>query len=403
MEMRPTCLRCRRPKKVCWCDALAPQPSRTRVVFVQHPLEARVPISTCRMAHLSLPNSELHVALRAEGNARLEALCRQEGTWVLFPSDDATPLEALPRPPQNLVVVDGTWDNARKVVKNSPLLAALPRIGFRPSRPGNYRIRREPAEHCLSTIEAVAHVLGRLEGAPHKFDGMLAAFDAMVDRQLDFIEARAGHSRYQRQRTRNTGRPRAASRLKEIWGRAVLFHAEANAWPLASGRTGPGELLQIVALRPATGARFSALLEPRRPLGPHVPLHLDLPEEALVGGESVAFALARFSAFLGDGVPCTWRRFAVDLLAREGLALGEWVDLRRALADTLGQKPGSVEAAATALGGALPDFQGRALRRVVGMLHVGGALVEGRIAPRARGDRARGRPTSSAPPAPIAT
>jgi DTW domain-containing protein len=381
MEMRPTCLRCRRPKTVCWCDALKPAESRTRVVFVQHPLEARVPISTCRMAHLSLPNSELHVALGAEGSGRLEALCAEPDTWVLFPSATSTPLESLPRPPKNLVVVDGTWDNARKVVNNSPLFAALPRIGFQPDRPGNYRIRKEPKEHCLSTIEAVAHVLGRLEGEPGKFAAMLSAFDAMVEKQLQFIESRTGANRYAVKKKRNTGRKRAAEQLKLNWDVLVLFHAEANAHPIGSGFKGPGELLHLVALKPKSGERFSVMLAPRRPIGPHVPLHLDLPAEAIVGGETVEAALEKFKAFLGDGVPCTWRRFAVDLLAKEGFVLDEWIDMRRALADTVAKKPGGVEAAATALGAALPDFQGRALRRVVGMLHVGEALVSGRIAP----------------------
>jgi DTW domain-containing protein len=397
MEMRPTCLRCRRPKKVCWCDALRPAESRTRVVFVQHPLEARVPVSTCRMAHLSLPNSELHVALGAEGTPRLEALCKEDDTWVLFPSTKSTPLESLPRPPKNLLVVDGTWDNARKVVNNSPLLSALPRIGFLPDRPGNYRIRKEPKEHCLSTIEAVAHVLSRLEGSPEKFTAMLSAFDAMVEKQLDFIESRVGQNRYAVKKKRNTGRRRAADELKDKWNEVVLFHAEANAYPLSEGRTGPGELLQIVALKPKTQERFSVLLEPRRPLGPHVPLHLDLPEEALAGGASVADALEQFRSFLGQGTPVTWRRFAVDLLAKEGFPIAQWIDLRRALADTLDKKPGSVERAATELGATLPDLQGRALRRVVGMLTVGEALVSGRVQPVKRRSR---RARTSEPSAP---
>ena len=56
---------------VCWCDALKPIDSRTRVVFIQHPRESRVPISTCRMAHRSLPNSELHIGLGAVGDASI--------------------------------------------------------------------------------------------------------------------------------------------------------------------------------------------------------------------------------------------------------------------------------------------------------------------------------------------
>ena len=94
-EFREVCLRCRRPKSVCWCAAVTPVPSQTRVVFIQHPREAKVPISTCRMAHLSLPNSELHVGLSAVGNASLEALCREEGVAVLFPSESDYPFDVM--------------------------------------------------------------------------------------------------------------------------------------------------------------------------------------------------------------------------------------------------------------------------------------------------------------------
>src|SRR5215470_17057087 len=80
---RELCLKCRRPASVCWCGALKPMHSPTRVVFVQHPRESRVPISTCRMAHLSLPNSELHVRLNGEG------LALADDAAVLFPSDGA--------------------------------------------------------------------------------------------------------------------------------------------------------------------------------------------------------------------------------------------------------------------------------------------------------------------------
>ena len=34
---RDLCLRCRRPRAVCWCAAIVPVASRTRVVFLQHP------------------------------------------------------------------------------------------------------------------------------------------------------------------------------------------------------------------------------------------------------------------------------------------------------------------------------------------------------------------------------
>jgi DTW domain-containing protein len=193
---RAVCWRCRRPQRVCWCGSLRPVESSTRVVFVQHPKEAKVPISTCRMAHLSLPNSELHVELSAVGNPRLERLCAQQDVAVLFPSAGATDIEAVLTPPRTLVVVDGTWSNAKKLVDRCPLLSALPRVSLSPRHPGTYRIRREPAEHCLSTIEAVTYVLERLERAPGRFTPLLQVFDAMVERQLEFAQSNRHHSRH---------------------------------------------------------------------------------------------------------------------------------------------------------------------------------------------------------------
>ena len=41
---REICRRCRRPKRVCFCDRLARIESQTHVIFIQHPLEAKVGI-----------------------------------------------------------------------------------------------------------------------------------------------------------------------------------------------------------------------------------------------------------------------------------------------------------------------------------------------------------------------
>lgn len=193
---RARCLRCRRPPAVCWCDALAPVANPTHVVFLQHPREARVPVSTCRMAHLSLANSQMHVAWSPDDLPGLAERLRGPDTYILFPSADATDVGALTRPPRTLVVVDGTWSNAKKLVRRSPLLRSLPGLVCRPDHISRYRIRREPAPHCLSTIEATAHALEHIERAPGRYAPILRAFDRMVDVQLDYIGRRAGAMRH---------------------------------------------------------------------------------------------------------------------------------------------------------------------------------------------------------------
>ncbi len=380
-EFREMCLRCRRPKSVCWCSAVTQVPSETRVVFIQHPREAKVPISTCRMAHLSLPNSELHVGLSAVGNASLEALCREEGVAVLFPSDSAVDVEELTAPPKKLVVVDGTWSNAKKVVEKCPLLSKLPRLKFFPDKPGNYRIRKEPEAHCLATIEATAFVLEKLERAPDRFTPILSAFDSMVEKQLGFIGGTTDGSRHKFRRQRNTVRldPIEPLRNREL----VVLFGEANAWPLCDeNRPLPDdpELIQLVAERISTGERFVRLLRPERLLGPRVPGHLDLQPSVIESATPRAEVFADWQRFTReDDLFLGWGTYCRDLLARENLAPTEFINLRDVVARQANTSPGSVESQAESLGLALPDGMGRGLRRLNALSHVTRALLDGRI------------------------
>jgi DTW domain-containing protein YfiP len=177
----PRCRRCRRPGAHCLCPRLAAIPPPLPVVFLQHHREARRRLGTCRLAHLQLPGSELHVAVRFDAHPRVATLAA-EGAALLFPGPDARPATEIA--PRVLVVVDGTWSQAAGIVRRTPALAALPRIGLTPPAPGRYRIRRAPAPHCLSTIEAVVDVLGALAGDPDRYRPLLVAFDTLVEGQL---------------------------------------------------------------------------------------------------------------------------------------------------------------------------------------------------------------------------
>jgi DTW domain-containing protein YfiP len=352
--------------------------SRTRVVFLQHPRERRVAIGTARMAHLALPNSELYVGVDFTGHARLaELAARPERVAVLFPGEEAISLEeAREEPPETLIVVDGTWPLARKVVKTNPLLAGLPRIGFVPRRPSNYRIRAEPAEHCVSTIEAVVEVLGALEGRQAHFDTMLSAFDFMVDTQLDRQASRTEPPR--KRLYRSAWQPPLELRtLAESFPHLVLLYAEANAHP--SEQNLPSELVHLVAMRPATGERFEAVLAPRQPLARSTSLHVELSAETLLAGEAVEAGLARFRAFLRpEDKLAVWTTFALDLLRRDGFPVPEAVNVRLACARALKQKTGGVEQAAELLGSRTPEpwAPGRAGRRIVALEAVVRALDE---------------------------
>jgi DTW domain-containing protein len=367
-EFRALCWRCRRPRSVCWCESVTALPSKTHVVFIQHPREAKVPVSTCRMAHLSLLNSEMHVELRPESKPSLLRTLQGPDVAVLFPSTSAVDIESMENPPQTLVVVDGTWSNAKKLVEQSKVLSGLPRVRFSPLKPGNYRIRKEPDAHCYSTIEAVAYVLERLERAPGQFAPLLRVFDAMVDKQLTFIESNHRQTRHKRRVVRNTVRVDPLAELKSSAAHIVAVFAEANAWPTLDSHRPPGqaELIQLVALRVASQECFESLWKPIRPLSPSVPANVEVSASAFESALERVEAQRAFRSFVQpNDVLVGWGTWCGALMNVEGL-LGNarFVNVRGHLAQALGARPGSVEAVATRLGWTAHDGEGRSLRRL---------------------------------------
>jgi DTW domain-containing protein YfiP len=117
---------------------------------------------------------------------RVLELVRTPGAVLLYPGPGAVPAGSLAdRPPPVLVVIDGTWLQAEKMLAANPLVAALPRVEVDAGAPSGYgALRREPAPRCLSTIEAVAHALGAFERDPARFEPMRAAFRRSVEKQL---------------------------------------------------------------------------------------------------------------------------------------------------------------------------------------------------------------------------
>jgi DTW domain-containing protein YfiP len=370
------CGRCRRPTSVCYCDALPRIETRTRVVILQHPRERDMPIGTARMASLCLPQAALHVGVRWADSAPLARALGDPARppILLYPGPGARDiLRDPPAGPVTLVVVDGTWSQAKTVVRDNPLLQALPRYAFATPEPSQYRIRKEPRAEYVSTIEALMHVLGVLEADPARFRRLLDPLRAMVDAQL------ACQARSPRRRERHVRPPRPAGhRLPEVFtGRfddLVCVVGEANAWPYRAGvASPPEELVHLVAHRVATGETFDVIAAPARPLSPSTTFHSELAEHDLRGGVAHAELFARFAGFSRPGdVLCSWGHYSHDLaLASDGALPGERLDLRAGARRMVQRRLGSLEAYAASLAPSPPPLTaGRAGRRLAMLVQI---------------------------------
>jgi DTW domain-containing protein len=204
---RSWCWTCRRVALLCLCTQVKPFDLEPLLVMVVHPKEFRNTVGTARIVTLSVRNS---VTLTGQGpeldqSAALASLLEDPRLFpvVLFPgprslnlsrASDGELLAFLP-PARRLaiIVVDGTWSLAKKLIRTSKKLSALPRMSFDVIAPSDYRFRRQPRPYCLSTVEAV-HLLietlteRKLCARPpaEAHHSMLRTFRWIVEKQLQF-------------------------------------------------------------------------------------------------------------------------------------------------------------------------------------------------------------------------
>lgn len=170
---REMCYRCFWPAPLCWCGCIRPMRTATRFAILMHPKEfKRVKAGTGRLTHLCLENSEIRVGIGFDGDAAVQALLRDPAyaPVLLYPGADARNLCAGEPPVDDLagrrlliLILDGTWPLARKMLRLSPSLQRLPRVMLTPSAPSRYVIKQQPHRWCLSTLEATHELLVALE------------------------------------------------------------------------------------------------------------------------------------------------------------------------------------------------------------------------------------------------
>jgi DTW domain-containing protein YfiP len=393
--VRDLCPHCRRPllawiplegtqettavEGACFCDRITRLVTKTRIVLLQHPRERDMAIGTARMAHLALPNARLTVGVRFSEDPEIVAAASRNEAYVLFPGPGSRPVETLPAGrPVTLVVVDGTWSQAKKILKANPLLRALPRIGFTPRRPSGYLIRKEPSADCVSTIEALAEVLRTLEPDGDRFERLLDPFHAMVARQRWF-ESTVAASRHRNalRKPKVPARVLLAERLASFGDRLVCIHGEANSWPHTAPDRPEPELVHWLAHRPATRETFEMIVRPRHPLGSKTCEHVELSEPQLRSGRTIEDCRDAWTGFIrSDDVLVLWGAFYRDLARKEGLSLeNPAIDLRDETSRVFKRKMGTLDKATETVGSTPVRLEllGRGGRRLNAMV---GALEE---------------------------
>src|SRR5262245_59783258 len=190
-DLRGLCERCWQRIGTCLCADIGRVANRTEVLILRHAKEIWRTSNTARIASLALERCEvIEVGMRDDDRDRFEqrvrdALAQPGKSYLLYPG----PVTAIPRAeetketkePIRLVVPDGSWRQARRMLQRVPGLAELPRISLAAPKDTALRLRRPSVADGLSTIEAIARALGAIEGEDAS-QHLCALYEKMVAR-----------------------------------------------------------------------------------------------------------------------------------------------------------------------------------------------------------------------------
>jgi DTW domain-containing protein YfiP len=177
--------------------------NRVFVLVLQHPQEQREALATAPatvallrrarlVAGLSWPNLSRALGRHADprrwgvlylGSARPNPL--GEGREIIVLGRDGKPAAdpaPILRSLEGIVLLDGSWKEAKTLWWRNPWLLKLHRLVVNPPHPARIgRLRREPRREALSTLEAAALVLRHLEAGPNAADALLATLDRLME------------------------------------------------------------------------------------------------------------------------------------------------------------------------------------------------------------------------------
>lgn len=199
-----TCGRCHWRTSVCLCHEAPELTPRLHLLLLTHEREFTKLSNTGRLLEASLPHCQIETWQRKTSGPALIDAAKAKGQQpvLLFPLDDLAgdTLETLNQEdlllsPRGLeyyrfILLDGTWQQARKMVRSSSELQSLPRLGLSSDNHSRYDLRKNQQPGNLSTVETGITLLQSLG-----FDSSALALDEYFQRFLQHHEAqRSNHS-----------------------------------------------------------------------------------------------------------------------------------------------------------------------------------------------------------------
>ena len=168
----------------------------TQVLVLQHPQEKREELATVAILAKCLPKTVIKVGLSWPNIKKIVGREVDANRWaVIYLGTQAESNKALKNETpvvmtgktkklselEGIIVLDGSWREAKTLWWRNAWLLKLNRIVLNPKGPAIYNaLRKEPRRESISSIEAVAMVLAEIEKNPEIYEQLTAPLKELI-------------------------------------------------------------------------------------------------------------------------------------------------------------------------------------------------------------------------------
>ena len=217
-DPNPECPHCRKPPALCVCAGIDRIDNKVSLLILQHPQEQDRELGTARLTALHCKDALLKIGLSWPSLTKILGRPTDPQRWAILYLGSVKAAAVLPdrdivvvnkngnavdhqdsalRGIEGIILLDGTWSQAKALWWRNAWMLKCKRVVLGPSCPSRYGVlRREPRSDGLSTIEAAAMLLARLEHRPEIETALHATFERLLARyRATRPAARAGRRR----------------------------------------------------------------------------------------------------------------------------------------------------------------------------------------------------------------
>ncbi len=203
-DPNPECARCGKPPALCVCEGIVRIDNKVSLLILQHPQEQDRELGTARLTALHFTDAIIRIGLSWPSLAKILGRPTDPQRWAILYLGSVKAAALLPdrdivvvnkngnavdrqeqalREIEGVILLDGTWSQAKALWWRNAWMLKCKRVVLGPARPSRYgRLRREPRSDGLSTIEAAAMLLARLEQKPEIETALHASFERLLAR-----------------------------------------------------------------------------------------------------------------------------------------------------------------------------------------------------------------------------